>query len=221
MCTISAGAGGKARSSWLTSHGSTPPDASRLQIPAAGGRPRSNSARSQNGARRPGVGARQPCIGIRRMPSNQALRQVAVDQNASTTQLGRTQSGLQVLDETCALGQVPSNKSNGAASSDTQQEQPGRLRRASIALQSALGFKKDSGKDKEGQIGGTATEPERLADEQGRQFNDNMVDVLDTLGMLSCSKIVYRMLMLCHRSRNRNTHLPHQRSELSLHSQSW
>ncbi|KAF2661520.1 hypothetical protein K491DRAFT_587149 [Lophiostoma macrostomum CBS 122681] len=155
-------------------------DASRLHVPAAGGRPRSNSARSQNAARRPGIGARQPSIGIRRMPSSQALRQAAVDPNASTTQLGRTQSGLQVLDETCALGEVPSNTSNGGASSDTQKEQPGRLRRASLAVQSALGLKKDNGKDKEGQPG-TATEPERLVDGQGRQFNDNMVDVLDTL----------------------------------------
>jgi hypothetical protein len=64
-------------------------------------------------------------------------------------------------------------------------------------LQSALGFKKDNGKDKEGQIGGTATEPERLADGQGRQFNDNMVDVLDTLGTFSFREIMcYRMLIL-------------------------
>ena len=100
--------------------------------------------------------------------------------------MNRTRSNLQVLDETCALGQVSTNTSNAlvsdAAPADGEGEQPGRLRKASVALQSALGLKKT--KTNEGQGPGTTrTEPESFQDSQGRQFNDNMVDVLDTLGM--------------------------------------
>lgn len=114
------------------------------------------------------------------MPSSQALRQqTAADANASSHALRPTNSRLAVLDETCALENTASAPTS--ASSTTQgdeKDQPGRLRRASQAIQSKLGLRKD----KEDGVNfipptGTAVTPP----DQYRDYNSNMVDVLDTI----------------------------------------
>lgn len=112
------------------------------------------------------------------MPSSQALRQVAADPNASINNLQQTNSRLAVLDETCALDNAPSNSSSVSSTTQgDQKDQPGRLRRASQAITSRLGLRKEN-KDETTTIPptGTAVPPEQYWD-----YNSDMVDVLDTI----------------------------------------
>lgn len=120
---------------------------------------------------------RQPSIGIRRVPSSGSLRQQAAA-SASANQLSQSTSRLPALDETCALGEVPTNASASSASTIPDEEQPGRLRRASLAFQSALGLKKESSST--GPVDPTGT---AVFNEPQREYAANMVDVLDTVGM--------------------------------------
>ncbi|KAF2466715.1 uncharacterized protein BDR25DRAFT_236136 [Lindgomyces ingoldianus] len=154
-----------------SSSGST----SRLQVPGMGSSPPSSSRQSQTQPRRPSVGARQPSIGIRRMPSSQALRQAAAGHNGgSNLQLTQTCSRLPALEEECAQDDISSSSSD---TSTTQGEQPSRLRRASFALRSKFGSKKEKQKDGEA---GKVPETQAQADES-REYASNMVDVLDTI----------------------------------------
>ena len=151
----------------------------------ATGRARSSSAPQRPSAQppvaRPGAGIRQSSIGIRRMPSSQALRQVAADPNASIHALQPTSSRLAVLDETCALENTPSNASSASSTTQgDQKDQPGRLRRASQAITSRLGLRKEN-KDGTNVIPPTGT---AIQQDQYWDYNSDMVDVLDTIGRL-------------------------------------
>ncbi|ORY15866.1 hypothetical protein BCR34DRAFT_154546 [Clohesyomyces aquaticus] len=156
------------------------PDASRLQVP---GRSRSNSGsnpqappQAQNQLRRPFIGTRNPSIGIRRIPSSQALRQIASSQNgASNIQLAQTPSRLPALEEEYTPRDNAS--SNSSDSPESQKEQPSRLRRASIALRSKFGAKKE--KQIDGNDG--AAPPMSFDPDQSRDYASTMVDVLDTI----------------------------------------
>ena len=136
-------------------------NASNLQVPGA----RLN---------RPGMGTRQPSIGIRRMASSQALRQAAQN-GTSGAPLQPSTSRLAPLDENCALEHAPSNTSD--PSSTTNQEQPGRLRKASIALLNKLSPKKEPD-----QAVGTDGAAAELPANPPREYAASMVDVLDTVG---------------------------------------
>lgn len=132
------------------------------------------------------MAVRQPSIGIRRISSSQGLREQAAA-SASTQNLQQTSSRLPALDETCALenaqlGQTQSNTST-SSSSTTQQEQPSRLRRASLAVQSKLGLRKDKEKDVEAGNEPTGTAVPMAPADQSREYAPSMVDVLDTVGM--------------------------------------
>ncbi|KAF2800819.1 hypothetical protein K505DRAFT_263146 [Melanomma pulvis-pyrius CBS 109.77] len=149
-------------------------DASILQIPVRGSSNTTNR-QAQPQRPRPAMGFRNPSIGIRRIPSSQELREAALNASAgaSTLQLQPTSSRLPALDEDCQLDMAPSSASSV---SSAPEEQPGRLRRASNAFQTKLGFKKEKdGKDVE------TGEPPVAPAELPREYAANMVDVLDTL----------------------------------------
>ncbi|KAF2728448.1 hypothetical protein EJ04DRAFT_504083 [Polyplosphaeria fusca] len=148
-------------------------NASRLQVP---GRPRASSAPGSRPPQRPGMGTRNPSIGIRRIPSSQGLRQAAAAE-AGGPPLQQTSSRLPALDETCALGEVPTNTSSVSSSTADQQQQPSRMRRASMALRAKLGLQKQEGTDGTADDGPAPT-PAPYPD---RDLHPGMVDVLDTI----------------------------------------
>lgn len=128
---------------------------------------------------RPNMGPRNPSIGIRRTASSQDQAVLNTTAGASTLALQPTRSRLPALDETCQLDltQAPSKTSS---TSSNLQEQPGRLRRASNAFQTKLGFKKDKANENEKDL--EAGAPPVVQGQIPREYAANMVDVLDTLG---------------------------------------
>lgn len=155
---------------WLTTH----------STPSAPRRARSSSsplrASPQQHQRRPHVGVRQASIGIRRMPSSNALRQVSQQPNPSGQRLS---TPLPALDEEHALGQIDSNSSKPVSS----KVEPSRLRKVKSAIQTRIPFwgtpEKHTTPDTNGAAGG-APQYHESAD-----YTSDMVDVLDTLGMLT------------------------------------
>lgn len=140
-------------------------------------RARSSSAPNRANAspqyqRRPPVGGRQASIGIRRMPSSNALRQVAQQPNPSSQRLS---TPLPALDEDCALGEVPSNSSKPVSA----QEPPSRLRKVKSAIQTRIPF----WGDKESQTPDANATGAQQNGEESMDYTSDMVDVLDTLGM--------------------------------------
>lgn len=133
---------------------------------------------------RPNMGPRNPSIGIRRTASSQDLRDQAGLNTAarvSNLALQPTSSRLPALDETCQLDLTQAQSKTSSTSSNTK-EQPGRLRRASNAFQTKLGFKKDKANENEKDLEAGA---QPVAQGQiPREYAANMVDVLDTLGKL-------------------------------------
>ncbi|KAH7393848.1 hypothetical protein DE146DRAFT_660168 [Phaeosphaeria sp. MPI-PUGE-AT-0046c] len=119
--------------------------------------------------RRPPVGARQASIGIRRMPSSNALRQVAQQPNPSSQRLS---APMPALDEDCVLGQIPSNSSKPVST----QEPPSRLRKVKSAVQTRIPF---WGNKESQATDADATTPQR--GEESMDYTSDMVDVLDTL----------------------------------------
>ena len=150
------------------------------------------------------------------MPSSQALRQVAADPNASINALQPTGSRLAVLDETCALENAPSNASSGSSTTQgDQKDQPGRLRRASQAITSRFGLRKDN-KETPTVIPPTGT---AVQNDQYWDYNSEMVDVLDTIGESYRPDYTLAQLMIpLFRSRSPDPHIPHQRPELIVYS---
>ncbi|KAH7378697.1 hypothetical protein BKA66DRAFT_442725 [Pyrenochaeta sp. MPI-SDFR-AT-0127] len=138
-------------------------------------RARSNSAPNrgpaQQQARRPLVGGRQASIGIRRVPSSNALRQVAQQPNASAQRLN---APLPAVNEDCELGQTPSRTSESTL---TEREPQSRLRKVKSAVQTRIPFwgKKES--EAPVRATGTSMHPE----DASMDYTSDMVDVLDTI----------------------------------------
>ncbi|KAF2263489.1 hypothetical protein CC78DRAFT_533914 [Lojkania enalia] len=162
-----------------------PQDGLRLEVPTPGRRrslSNPNPSRpGQTPGRRPSLGVRQPSIGIRRIPSSQSLRRVASNPDGAPMQ--QTSSRLDVLDEHCALELAQTNQSSTSSTTTPEQpqQQPGRLRRASVALRSKFGSRKQESE-------GTDAVPDKPAMAPGqpdpyttREYAPNMVDVLDTV----------------------------------------
>jgi len=101
------------------------------------------------------------------------LREASMNPNASSAlQLQPTASRLCALDEDCQLQTAPS----ATSSESPEEQQPGRLRRASNAFQAKIGLKKEKGKNTE-----TNPQPPEALGEMPRDYTTSMVDVLDTL----------------------------------------
>jgi len=101
-----------------------------------------------------------------------------MDPNASSTlQLHPASSRLCALDEDCQLQIAPSATSSNPPE---EQQQVGRLRRASNVVQTKLGLKKEKGEDVEPSMQKPLT-PGGIP----RDYTTNMVDVLDTVGKWS------------------------------------
>jgi hypothetical protein len=185
-----------------------------LDVPVQGGTRQSPPQRN-----RPNMGPRNPSIGIRRTASSQELRDQAVlntTAGASTLALQPTRSRLPALDETCQLdlAQAPSKTSS---TSSNPKEQPGRLRRASNAFQTKLGFKKDKANENEKDLEAGAPPVGQV--QIPREYAANMVDVLDTLGKSDLSYTTELFANNC-RSRSPNSHISNERAKLAFHPQS-
>jgi hypothetical protein len=162
----------------------------------------------QHPQRRPAVGVRQASIGIRRMPSSNALRQVAQQPNPSEQRLN---TPLPALDEEHALGQIPSNSSKP---SSTKEAPLSRLRKVKSAVQTRIPFWGNKDAPPTPDANGT---PGQQHGDDSMDYTSDMVDVLDTLGM--CCNVTERPLQAnTLRSRGCYPHLPHQCPELALHS---
>lgn len=185
------------------SRASAPQNPSRINVPAPG-----NGRQTPS---RPMLGIREPSIGIRRITSAQSLRSVAADPNVATgAPLQQTSSRLPALDENCVLEPAVSTPTvSSIAAQDQPEKTTSRLKRASAALGSKLGLKKDEEKEVEG---GDA--PEVLA-AQSRVMAPNYVDVLDTIGM-SALKRPLDIVNNRHRPGSPDTHISYQRPELTL-----
>jgi hypothetical protein len=183
-------------------------------MPSTPRRARSSSAPMTNRGspqhmRRPPVGVRQASIGIRRTPSSNALGQVSQQPSPS---MQRLNAPLTTLDEDHALGQVVSNSSKPVSS----KVEPSRMRKVKSAIQMRIPFwgtpEKHTTEDANVDAYGNPRYNESAA------YTSDMVDVLDTLGMLytyACSTIQTDNI----RSRGCYSHLPDQRPELAVHSQ--
>ena len=109
--------------------------------------------------------------------------------SGAATPLARTTSRLPVLDETCALEHArttdgtagPHSSASSAGSQDEHQEKPGRLRKASLAIQKTLGL----GGSKDGAADGSRPTTPGGMRAGNQEYSANMVDVLDTLGITS------------------------------------
>ncbi|KAF1956623.1 hypothetical protein CC80DRAFT_492146 [Byssothecium circinans] len=149
---------------------------------ARSGRARSNSApdpppAQQQQPQRP-TGFRQSSIGIRRMPSSQALRQVAQDPNASTNAL--QQGRLPALEEECQLETVPTTSTS---TTDSPEAQPsaGRLRKVRSALPGLMSFWRAKDPSPDADLEKQQPQEPLQPAEPGMNYTSNMVDVLDTL----------------------------------------
>lgn len=152
-------------------------------------RTRSNSAPQ----RRPVVGMRQSSIGIRRMPSVEELRsqRALASQNASTNALNQSSSRLPALEEEVPLEPINTG-STTSTESDAARTEPNRLSRATSAVSAKLAFfKPKKGKDKEKNAQDDLDfPPPAPGDRPWTNYSSNMVDVLDTLGMLTSTTLL-------------------------------
>lgn len=117
------------------------------------------------------MGVRQASIGIRRMPSSNALRQVAQQANPSTNRLS---TPLPALDEDHVLEQVPSDSSR-----DTARGEPSRLTKIKSAVQTRVPF---WGNKNQEQLSDGHVPPAQQSDNYSMDYTSDMVDVLDTIG---------------------------------------
>jgi hypothetical protein len=129
------------------------------------------------------VGVRQASIGIRRMPSTNALRQVAQQPNLSAQRLN---TPLPALDEDCALGQVPSNSNPPT----TPKDEPGRLTKVRSAVQSKIPF---WGNKEKQDTPNTNAAGAQQSNDASMDYTSGMVDVLDTVGMYQWSNLVLQI----------------------------
>ncbi|KAH8726615.1 hypothetical protein GQ44DRAFT_758575 [Phaeosphaeriaceae sp. PMI808] len=118
--------------------------------------------------RRPTTGVRQASIGIRRMPSSNALRQVAQHPNPSGQRLS---TPLPALDEDCALGVDASNISRS-----TTNDKHSRLRQVKSAVLPRIPFWGNKEKQKSSNTDATQQFDDAFVD-----YTSGMVDVLDTV----------------------------------------
>ncbi|KAH7094987.1 hypothetical protein FB567DRAFT_17206 [Paraphoma chrysanthemicola] len=154
-------------------HGS--PSSKALPSTPSSRRSRSNSAPNktspqQQYPRRPVVGTRQASIGIRRMPSSNALRQVAQQANPSAQRLN---APMPVLEEGCALGQVNSRSTQSTA----PKEEPSRLTKVKSAMQLRVPFWGNKEKDTLPRTNDAPLQP----NDASADYTSDMVDVLDTI----------------------------------------
>lgn len=128
---------------------------------------------------RPSPGMRQSSIGVYRQGPAQGLRQVAIN-NRTNPELSQNALRLPALDEDAAVHHTSTNVSTGAPSppgSSTAEGRSSKWKRASDYLQSRLGLRKTDN--------AASNQPPVIMKPSDfpREYDSNMVDVLDTVGM--------------------------------------
>ncbi|KAJ4348309.1 uncharacterized protein N0V89_009683 [Didymosphaeria variabile] len=126
---------------------------------------------------------RQSSIGIRRMPSAGEVQHAYAAKNASTNALQQSTTRLPALEEDVQLEPINTG-STTSTESDGPRNEPNMLSRATSAVSAKLAFFK-SKKGKEKELDSAQDYPPAApGDRPWTNYSSNMVDVLDTLGML-------------------------------------
>lgn len=114
------------------------------------------------------------------MPSSVALRQVALNPNASTNALQQSTTRLPALEEEVQLEPVGTGSSD-STEADAPRAEPSRLRKVSSAISTRMPFWGNKNKEKDVEADKVPVGPSVPA-EPSIQYSSNMVDVLDTVG---------------------------------------